>query len=146
MKENKELKRTIERMTKEFNENKKIEEANAQMLLLEKNTKLAIQEKKEIEQILLNQEKFVDKLNKKIQNLESVLTKKKVDIIAKDETISHLNGTIEELQRNITSLKKDYKEKESKEVIKLKKIVNDLKIEIECKYRHNKMYSKRFKD
>lgn len=133
MKENKDLKRTIERMTKEFNENKKIEEANAQMILLEKNTKLAIQEKKEIEQILLNQEKFVEKLNKKIQNLENVLTKKKVDIIAKDETISHLNGTIEELQRNITSLKKDYKEKESKEVIKLKKIVNDLKIEIECK-------------
>ena len=115
MKENKELKRTIERMTKEFNENKKIEEANAQMLLLEKNTKLAIQEKKEIEQILLNQEKFVDKLNKKIQNLESVLTKKKVDIIAKDETISHLNGTIEELHRNITSLKKEYKEKKRTE-------------------------------
>ena len=75
-----------------------------------------------------------------------MLTKKKVDIIAKDETISHLNGTIEELHRNITSLKKEYKEKESKEVIKLKKTVNDLKIEIECKYRHNKLYSKRFKD
>ena len=29
---------------------------------------------------------------------------------------------------------------------KLKKTVNDLKIEIECKYRHNKLYSKRFKD
>ena len=66
-------------MTKEFNENKKIEEANAHMILLEKNTKLAIQEKKEIEQILLNQEKFVEKLNKKIQNLENVLTKKKVE-------------------------------------------------------------------
>lgn len=121
-------------MNKEFNENKKIEEINGQIILLEKNTQLAIQEKKEIEQILLNQEKYVEKLNKKIQNLENVLTKKKVDIIAKDETISHLNGTIEELQRNITSLKKDYKDKESKEVIKLKKVINDMKIELECKY------------
>ena len=64
MKENKELKRTIERMTKEFNENKKIEEANAQMLLLEKNTKLAIQEKKEIEQTNLQDIKFIQKGDK----------------------------------------------------------------------------------
>ena len=72
MKENKELKRTIERMTKEFNENKKIEEANAQMLLLEKNTKLAIQEKKEIEEALCSGTLSIDELTEKSKRLPEI--------------------------------------------------------------------------
>ena len=106
---------------------------NEEIKILENKYKNMQREKTSIENILLNQEKYVDKLKKKIEKLEKQILIKNEDIVQKDNNITELNDKIEELNNKIKNMKQNFKLAEKKEIMKLNEKITYLSNEIEIK-------------
>ena len=135
----------VEILNKEINtlsNNNKDEEIK----ILDNKYKNLQREKTSIENILLNQEKYVGKLKKKIEKLEKQIMKKNEEIVEKDNNITELNDKIEELNNKIINIKQSFRIAEKKEIMKLNDKITFLSNEIEIKQSKIEFIDKRHKN
>ena len=135
----------VEILSKEINSFKSNME-NEEIKILDNKFKNLQREKTNIENVLLNQEKYVTKLKKKIQNLENQILKKNEELVIKDNTITELNDKIEDLNNKIINIKQNYKISEKKEIMKLNDKIINLYNEIEIKQSKIDFIDKRHKN
>ena len=135
----------VELLNKEINTLSK-DSKNDEIKILDNKYKNLIREKTSIENILLNQEKYVSKLKKKIEKLEKQIMKKNEEIVEKDNNIVELNDKIEELNNKMINMKQNFKLVEKKEIMKLNDKITTLSNEIEIKQSKIEYIEKRHKN
>ena len=135
----------VELLNREINTLSK-DAKNDEIKILDNKYKNLIREKTSIENILLNQEKYVSKLKKKIEKLEKQIMKKNEEIVEKDNNIVELNDKIEELNNKMINMKQNFKLVEKKEIMKLNDKITTLSNEIEIKQSKIEYIEKRHKN
>lgn len=122
-----------------------LKDKNEVLKILDNKCKNLLREKANIEEILLNQENFVDKLNKKIEKLENQISQKNEIIVQKENNILELKDKIEELNNKINSMKQAFKLNEKKEIMRLNDKILSLVNEVELKQNKIDLINKRHK-
>ena len=104
-----------ELLTKVNNFNLIMKQKENEKTLLKIKIKKYEKENKHNSTIMLNQEKYVNQLNKKIEKLESIIMKYKEEIINKDNEIMEAKEKLDEFKNNLENyrniIKLDYKQK-----------------------------------
>ena len=140
----------VELLNKEIsslcNTNNIIKSKNEEIANLENKYKILQREKNNIENILLNQEKYVSKLKTKIEKLEKNIMKKNDELLLKENTIAELQDKNEELKNKIITMKENFKLSEKKEIMKLNDQITTLSNEIEIKQSKIDYIDKRHKN
>lgn len=133
LEENSKLKGEVDKLTKELESDSAIMELNKQIRALNKTCTDLQHDKDEMEKILIKQEKHVNNLHKKISKLETNINKRKCELLTKEQEISDLMNTIDEQNRKMVALKKNFKDKENKEFSNLNNQILALRNEIEVR-------------
>ena len=94
--------------------------------------------------ILLNQEKYVNQLNKKIEKLESIIVKYKEEILNKENEILESKEKFEEFKNNLEHSKNIFKLEYKKQLDKKNEKINLLNKEIEIKNNKIEKFEKKY--
>ena len=117
-----------------------------EILNLETKIKTIQREKANIENVLINQEKYVNKLKSQIETLKKNLYKKNEELMNKENIINEYVDKIEELKNKIMMMKENFKLSEKKEIMKLNDQIISLTNKIEIKQSKMDNIDKKYKN
>ena len=121
-----------------------IKQKENEILALEIKLKKYEQDKMNETNILLNQEKYVNQLNKKIEKLESIIVKYKREMLNKESEILESKEKFDEFKNNLEHSKNIFKLEYKKQLDKKNEKINLLNREIEIKNNKIEKFEKKY--
>ena len=121
-----------------------IKQKENEILALQIKLKKYEQDKMNETNILLNQEKYVNQLNKKIEKLESLIVKYKKEMLNKESEILESKEKFDEFKNNLEHSKNIFKLEYKKQLDKKNEKINLLNREIEIKNNKIEKFEKKY--
>ena len=121
-----------------------IKQKENEILALQIKLKKYEQDKMNETNILLNQEKYVNQLNKKIEKLESLIVKYKKEMLNKESEILESKEKFDEFKNNLDHSKNIFKLEYKKQLDKKNEKINLLNREIEIKNNKIEKFEKKY--
>ena len=121
-----------------------IKQKENEILALQIKLKKYEQDKMNETNILLNQEKYVNQLNKKIEKLESLIVKYKKEMLNKESEILESKEKFDEFKNNLEHSKNIFKLEYKKQLDKKNEKINLLNKEIEIKNNKIEKFEKKY--
>ena len=121
-----------------------IKKKENEILALQIKLKKYEQDKMNETNILLNQEKYVNQLNKKIEKLESLIVKYKKEMLNKESEILESKEKFDEFKNNLEHSKNIFKLEYKKQLDKKNEKINLLNREIEIKNNKIEKFEKKY--
>jgi hypothetical protein len=121
-----------------------IKQKENEILALQIKLKKYEQDKMNETNILLNQEKYVNQLNKKIEKLESIIVKYKREMLNKESEILESKEKFDEFKNNLEHSKNIFKLEYKKQLDKKNEKINLLNREIEIKNNKIEKFEKKY--
>ena len=121
-----------------------IKQKENEILSLQIKLKKYEQDKMNETNILLNQEKYVNQLNKKIEKLESLIVKYKKEMLNKESEILESKEKFDEFKNNLEHSKNIFKLEYKKQLDKKNEKINLLNREIEIKNNKIEKFEKKY--
>ena len=121
-----------------------IKQKDNEILSLQIKLKKYEQEKMNETNILLNQEKYVNQLSKKIEKLESIIVKYKKEMLNKESEILESKEKFDEFKNNLEHSKNIFKLEYKKQLDKKNEKINLLNRELEIKNNKLEKFEKKY--